>query len=337
MDDGSEQRLGSQASVRTVLSGLRAAAESTRLRVLALCAKADLTVSDLTEVLGQSQPRVSRHLKLMCESGLLERSQEGSWAFFRVARTGHGAPIAAALISLLPEDDGALARDLDRLEAVRRERAEAAAAYFRSNAAEWHRIRSLHVDDLEVERALVVAVPMHAGDALLDIGTGTGRVLELFGPSIGHGLGIDTSREMLALARANLDRAGLRHCAVRHADMYRLPLADRAFEAVVVHQVLHYAEHPERVIAEAARVLKVGGRLAVIDFAPHQLEELRRDHAHRRLGFPEDELVGWIEAAGLAVEPTLHLAGQPLTVSLWIARRAAEAVPLRRYGGGARP
>ncbi|MBI1775331.1 MAG: metalloregulator ArsR/SmtB family transcription factor [Proteobacteria bacterium] len=324
-------------SVQSVLGGLRAAAESTRLRVLSLCAEADLTVSDLTQVLGQSQPRVSRHLKLMCEAGLLERNQEGSWAFFRVARTGPGAAIATALNQLLPNDDEALARDHARLESIRQARAEAASAYFRANAAEWHRIRTLHVDDREVERALGGAVPMHGVDDLLDVGTGTGRMLELFGPRIARGLGIDTSREMLALARANLDRVGLRHCAVRHGDMYHLPLADRSFDAVIVHQVLHYAEHPERVIAEAARVVRPGGRLAVIDFAPHALEELRLDHAHRRLGFPEEEIAGWLAAVGLAPEPARNLVGQPLTVSIWIAKRPAETVALRRVGAGGRP
>jgi ArsR family transcriptional regulator len=325
----------SLASLPELLSGLKAAAETTRVRVLALCAQADLTVSDLTEVLGQSQPRVSRHLKLMCEAGLLERNQEGSWAFFRMARTGSGAALAAALIRLLPGDDGALARDHARLEAIRQARAEQASAYFRANAAEWHRIRSLHVDDREVERALVASLAMGKGDSLLDIGTGTGRMLELFGPKIAHGIGIDASREMLALARANLDRAGLRHCAVRLADMYRLPLADASFDAVVVHQVLHYAEHPDQVIAEAARVLRSGGRLAIVDFAPHGQDELRSKHAHLRLGFPDEEIQGWIAASGLAAETAQHLAGQPLTVSIWIGRRPAETVALRRTGTGA--
>lgn len=313
-----------------VLTILRAAAEPTRLRLLALLAEAEMTVSELTQVLGQSQPRVSRHLKLLAEAGLLERHQEGSWAFFRLVADGPAAALAKGLVAALPADDGTLQRDRARLEEIRRGRVEAAAAYFRVSAPEWHRIRSLHVDEAEVESALVRALEPTGKEGLLDIGTGTGRILELFGPKIARGLGVDASREMLALARANLDRAGLRHCSVRHADMYRLPLADHGFELVVIHQVLHYAERPDQATSEAARVLAPGGRLAIVDFAPHELEELRQAHAHRRLGFADAEIQGWLKSAGLAPEAPIHLAGGPLTVSIWIGRRPAEPQALRR-------
>lgn len=313
-----------------ILTVLRAAAEPTRLRLLALLAEAELTVSELTQVLGQSQPRVSRHLKLMGEAGLLERHQEGSWAFFRLVSEGAASGLARELVAALPAEDQTLQRDRVRLAEIRRARSEMASAYFRASAPEWHRIRSLHIDDREVESTLLRALEPDGRGGLLDIGTGTGRMLELFGSKIARGLGVDASRDMLAVARANLDKAGLKHCSVRLADMYTLPIADRSFELVVIHQVLHYAERPDRATAEAARVLAPGGRLAIVDFAPHDLEELRQDHAHRRLGFSDGEIQGWLKAAGLVAEPPIHLAGRPLTVGIWIGRRPAEPQSLRR-------
>ncbi len=305
-----------------LLAGLRAAAEPTRLRLLALCGRAELTVTELTQILGQSQPRVSRHLKLLCEAGLLERFREGAWAFYRLAQRGSAAPLAAHLVALLPADDPGLALDLERLEGVKRNRAAAAAEYFRDNAGEWNRIRSMHIDEAEVERAVLAALGEGPIGDYLDIGTGTGRLLELIGPRARHALGVDLSREMLAVARANLERAGLVHCSVRQADMYQLPLGSHAFDVITIHQVLHYLEDPATAIAEAARVLAPGGRLIVVDFAPHTLEDLRERHAHRRLGFREAEVLEWCAGAGLSARPAVHLPGQPLTVSVWAAERA---------------
>ncbi|HXZ02330.1 MAG TPA: metalloregulator ArsR/SmtB family transcription factor [Stellaceae bacterium] len=318
-----------------LLSGLRAAAEPTRLRLLVLCAQGELTVGELTEILGQSQPRVSRHLKLLCDAGLLDRFREGSWVFYR--RAEHGA-LARLLLELLPEADPTLALDRERLAQVQRQRAEQAAAYFRANAARWDRIRSLYIDEKEVEAALVRLLPTEELHDFLDIGTGTGRMLEIFGPRVERALGVDLSREMLAVARVNLERAALRNCSIRQADMYQLPLAGASFDAAVIHQVLHYAEHPAQVIAEAARVLRPGGRLVIVDFAPHALEFLRTEHAHRRLGFADAEMTLWCRAAGLEPETVRRLPGDPLTVSLWPARRraaaeAAAAAPARKAAG----
>lgn len=312
-----------------LLAGLRAAAEPTRLRLLALCAHAELTVSELTQILGQSQPRVSRHLKLLCEAGLLDRFREGTWVFYRLAQRDAGAELTRTIIDQVPPEDATLARDLARLEDVRRARAESAAAYFRANAPRWDRIRSLHIDDAEVEHRLLDMLPREGIEDLLDIGTGTGRMLELFAGRAERAVGIDLSREMLAVARANLDKAGLRNCLVRQGDMYQLPLPDQSFDAVIVHQVLHYADEPAEAIEEAARVLKPGGRLIVVDFAPHDLENLRSEHAHRRLGFRDDEIAGWAKAAGLETDPVVHLAGKPLTVGIWRAIRRAPAAPAR--------
>ncbi|MBX6369951.1 MAG: metalloregulator ArsR/SmtB family transcription factor [Rhodospirillales bacterium] len=302
-----------------VLAALRAVAEPTRLRLLAVCARGELTVSDLVQILGQSQPRVSRHLKLLCEAGLLDRFREGSWVFYRLAQT----PLAQLLSGLVPENDPTAALDAERLAAIKRARAEAAAAYFRANAARWDEIRSLHVDEREVEAALVRLLPDQGVRDLLDIGTGTGRMLELFGPRVQQAVGIDLSREMLAVARVNLERAGLRNGSVRQADMYQLPFPGGSFDAVVIHQVLHYAERPAAAIAEAARVLRPGGHLLVIDFLPHEVEQLRIEHAHRRLGFSDAEVSAWFAAAGIEGGEAVHLPGDPLTVAIWPGRRPA--------------
>ena len=213
-------------SLDSLLIGLRAAADASRLRLLAICAQGEWTVTELTQVLGQSQPRVSRHLKLLADAGLLERFREGSWVFYRRARAGTGARLARSLCRMLPADDPDLALDRQRLAAVRAARQEQAAQYFAAQAGRWDEVRSLYVDEAKVETALLGAFGEHPPRNLLDIGTGTGRVLQLFAPRIGFGLGIDLSREMLSVARANLDRTSLRNCQVRHGDMYHLPLPD---------------------------------------------------------------------------------------------------------------
>src|ERR1700683_2292446 len=280
---------------------LKAAGEATRLRILALIAEAELTVSDLTEILRQSQPGRSRHLRPLAEAGLVERFREGSWAFFRLGEHGSAADIARTLITRLDANDPIIARDRERLAAVRTARAAAAQTYFRGHAAEWDRIRKLHVADAAVEEAVRAALADKPIRALLDLGTGTGRMLELFAPDIERGIGLDLSLDMLALARTRLDRAGLRHCSVRHGDIYDLALPRDSFDVVIIHQVLHFLDDSARAIREAARVLRPGGRLLVVDFAPHDLEFLREEHAHRRLGFASEAVTQWLEAAGLDV------------------------------------
>src|SRR5579863_3944584 len=246
-----------------LLAALRAVAEPTRLRLLVLCARGELTVSELTRILGQSQPRVSRHLKLLCESGLLDRFREGSWVFYRLAEATPAAALARHLVAACGEDAPTIALDLQRLAAIKRQRADLARAYFRENAAQWDRIRSLYIDEREVEAALVDIIAAADPRDLLDIGTGTGRMLEVLAPRVERALGIDQSREMLASARVNLERAGLDNAVVRLGDMYQLPFADASFDAAIVHQVLHYADRPAAAIAEAARVLRPGGRLVI--------------------------------------------------------------------------
>jgi ubiquinone/menaquinone biosynthesis C-methylase UbiE len=308
-------------SVDDLLAALRAVAEPTRLRLLVLCSRGELTVSEVAQILGQSQPRVSRHLKLLCEAGLLDRFREGSWVFYRVGSGTTASALAQHLVALCGQGDATTTLDLQRLSAIKRQRAERAAAYFSENAPHWDRIRSLYVDEREVEAVLTEIVVAAAPRDLLDIGTGTGRMIEVLAPLVGQALGIDQSREMLAIARVNLERAGASNGMVRLGDMYQLPLPDASFDAVVIHQVLHYADRPAAAIAEAARVLRPNGLLIVIDFTPHLLEFLRIEHAHHRLGFADGEVAGWCQEAGLAPTPPRHLAGDPLTVAIWVAHR----------------
>jgi ubiquinone/menaquinone biosynthesis C-methylase UbiE len=304
---------------------LRAAGEPTRLRILALLGQAELTVSDLTDILRQSQPRISRHLRLLAQARLVDRHREGSWAFFRLADGGAGGDVARGLLARLDPHHPTIARDRERLAAVRAARAAAAQAYFRAHAAEWDRIRRLHVAEEAVEAAIREALADRPFRTLLDLGTGTGRMLELFGPTIERGLGIDLSVEMLAIARARLERAELRHCSVRQGDIYDLSALRDSFDVVIVHQVLHFLDDGARALAEAASALRPGGRLLVVDFAPHDLEFLRDEHAHRRLGFPAETVAQWMTGAGLDMVMHRTLAPEPssgglIAVSLWLAR-----------------
>jgi SAM-dependent methyltransferase/DNA-binding transcriptional ArsR family regulator len=307
----------------TVLAALRAVGERTRLRIVALLARGELTVSELAHVLGQSQPRVSRHLKLLVDAGLLERFPEGTSVFYRLAERGDQAALGRAVLDFLGADDPVLAGDRARLDAVRQARAAAAAAYFRAAAADWDRIRALHVDECEVERTMLDALGDGPLGDVLDVGTGTGRVLALLAPRTRRAVGIDLSPAMLGVARAALDPAAHPNVQVRHGDMYHLPFGHDAVDLVVFHQVLHYADDAAAAVAEAARCLRPGGRVLVVDFAPHQVEELRAEHAHRRLGFTDREVASWFRAVGLTPADPLRLPGDPLTVCVWLAHAPA--------------
>ncbi len=309
-----------------LLAALRAAAEPTRLRIIALLLEGELTVSELVHTLGQSQPRISRHLKLLTEAGLLTRHREGSWVFHRLAdfvnpnTRGTGAEVAAHLIDLLPKT-GTGSRDLECLAAVKQARDEKAAAYFDAIAESWDSLRSLHVDDSKVESVIGEWLGQTAIRSLLDIGTGTGRILEVLSPQIERGVGVDQSREMLAVARANLERGSCENCQVRQADLYRLPFAEADFDAAVIHQVLHYLDDPGTAIKEAARVLSPGGRLVVVDFQSHTMENLRDAYNHRYLGFSEGNISTFFTQAGLTPINTTRLAGSELIVGVWLAEK----------------
>ena len=313
--------------METLLAGLRAAGEQTRLRILAVLAHSELTVTELTRVLGQSQPRVSRHLKLLCEAGLLDRSQEGAWAFYRLADQGEGARIAHALLELLPRTDTTTSADMTRLEQIKTEHAEAAARYFTDHARQWDFIRGLYSEDARVEQAMLEAVDKGELRQLLDLGTGTGHILKLFSQRTQAALGIDSSHEMLKVARADLESANLPHCQVRYGDIYRLNIEPGSVDLVTIHHVLHFLDEPALAVREAARTLRPGGLLLVVDFAPHKLEILHTEHAHRRLGFKSSEVKTWCAEAGLdklqvrKFEAAGQANGVPLSVYLWTAQQ----------------
>ena len=306
----------------------QALADPSRLRILALLRSMELSVGELAQLLGQSQPRVSRHVRILADCGLVTRRKEGSWVFLMLTDADRAAPLFDAVDRWGgTEAQAQFAADIGRLEAVRADRAEAAARYFALHAGTWDNIRSLHVAESQVEQAIADALGDGPIGRLVDIGTGTGRMIELFGREAQQSIGIDRSSEMLRLARVKLEAAGI-SSSLRQGDMYALPLDDRAADTVIIHQVLHYAHSPAAAIEEAARVLAADGRLLVVDFAAHEREELRERDAHIRLGFEDEVMGGWFAAAGLEIDQVQHLEGGELTVTLWRGIKAA--IPQRR-------
>lgn len=310
---------------------LRALADPTRLRIMRLLAHMELAVGELAQVLGQSQPRVSRHVRILCDAGLAERRKEGAWVFLRSAIGEHRAPplgaAAARLLAMAERDDAAFAarcaEDRRHLSAIRSARVASAASYFARHAAEWDTLRSLHTPDGPVEDALAAALDGGSLGALLDVGTGTGRIAQLFAPRADHVTALDNSPEMLRIARARLQDRPADQIELVQGDFGALPFAPASFDTVLFHQVLHYAQEPEAVLAEAARVTRPGGRVAVVDFAAHDREDLRSQHAHARLGFSDEQMLALLSTAGFAAAPPVALPGKPLTVKIWTGQRAA--------------
>jgi ubiquinone/menaquinone biosynthesis C-methylase UbiE/DNA-binding transcriptional ArsR family regulator len=315
---------------------LRALSDITRLRIMCLLAHMELAVGELALVLGQSQPRVSRHVRILCDAGLADRRKEGSWVFLRAAIGADRAPpMGAAVARLLAiaenDDPGFAARVLEdrrHLAAIRAGREATAASYFARHADEWDTLRSLHSPDEPVEAALAAALGTGPLGALLDIGTGTGRMAELFAPQSAHVTAFDKSPEMLRIARARLQHLSADSLDLVQGDFTQLPFGDASFDTLLIHQVLHYAQAPEIVLAEAARVTRARGQIAIIDFAAHDREELRTQHAHARLGFSDEQVLALLSDAGFASAPPVAIPGHPLTVKIWTAQRLdARAAP----------
>ncbi len=304
-----------------LLSALKAAGEETRLRILALFRTGELTVTELVSVLRQSQPRISRHLRLLCEAGLLERHREGTWIFYRLADGGKKAELVKSVMQYIPYSDQTLQHDQERLATVRKEREKKAARYFNENAANWDQIRSLYVPEKQVEEYLLKVTQDIKIDDLLDVGTGTGRMLELFSDRAKRGTGIDLSREMLAVARSHLEMKNIQNMQVRQGDMYDLALKDKSMDLVLFHQVLHFADDPLAAIRETSRILRIGGSAVIVDFLPHTLEKLRDEHEHRRLGFSTDEVTEWCNAAKLKIKSTEIMRGSELDIAIWVASK----------------
>ena len=300
-----------------LLSALAAAADPTRLRLLSLASRGTYCVNDFCDILGQSQPRLSRHLRLLCEAGLLDRIREGANAWFTLAG-GDSGLLCRDILRRLPANDAQLAADQRQASRVLAERARTASAKFQKQGADWDEMRALDLPAAEVEDALLSVLPGGGIRRLLDIGTGTGRLLELLAPRVQAGLGIDASSSMLALARVRLARADLSHCSVRQADMYALALPDAAYDLVLLQMVLHYADDPAQALGEAARVLAPGGRLIVVDLATHGRTDLRERMAHRALGFSEMEMTTLLSGAGLGMDEPISVAA-PLPIRIWPA------------------
>lgn len=307
------------------LAVLKAAAEETRFRILVLLQNGELSVSDLTDILGQSQPRISRHLKLLVDAGLVRRYREGSWAFFSLADGSGVARLLRPMLECLDASSKTLANDRGRLVSVREQRAQAAQNFFSRLAPEWDRVRSLHASQHAVEDAIFKILGDKPINNLLDLGTGTGHMLQLLGPKASRVVGLDASHAMLSVARANLESAGLSGIELRQGDINVLPFERNEFDLVVLHQVLHYLDDPARAIREASRLLSPGGRLLIIDFASHNLEFLREEQAHRRLGFSKEQMTGWLAEAGLDCADAIDLMPPEkidgkLIVSLWLGQ-----------------
>ena len=323
-------------SLAQLVTQLRAAGEITRARILALLAHGELSVGELAQVLNQSQPRLSRHLKFLTGAGLIERLPEGAWVFYRLPAGGGARALVDMLIASIDPKDAELKRDLDRLRDVKGERAEAAGQYFARVADEWDRLRALHYAEADIEKAVLAAAGAGPFDLVVDFGTGTGRMLTLFAGKARRVEGIDLSHQMLTVARSKLEEAGVANASVRHGDATASPYADNAANLVIIHQVLHFLDDPGRALIEAARVLGPGGRLIVVEFAPHTLEHLRAEHAHRHLGVSEADMARWADRAGLTVKAAKTF-GAPngekgISVMVWSAesKKAVHAAPGKR-------
>ena len=317
--------------LKALLDVAKATAEESRIRILSVLRHGELTVTDLTEILGQSQPRVSRHLRVLVEAGVVTKQREGTRSFFRCVDHSDRAQLVGAVLAAVDDDDPVVSADRARLEAVRARRINVASDYFERIAPIWDQERSLHASSEAVEAAVVDLVGDRPTHTVLDVGTGTGRMLQLFADRAVRVVGLDSSHSMLAIARANLEQLGATGWELRQGDVYSPPLERSSFDLVVVHQVLHYLEDPGRALVEAGRLLAPDGRMIVVDFAPHQHEFLRQA-AHRRLGFAHEYLDQLFDQAGLDctrvidIEPPTDIDG--LTVTVWLAhdRRLIEQI-----------
>ena len=306
-----------------ILGAIRAVGERTRLRILFLLSHGELTITELTLILNQSQPRVSRHVKVLSDAAVVERIREGSWVFLRLSEKGRAAALSHAIVDIISAEDEVARNDLSRLERIREARALKAMRYFESNAENWDKIRSLHTSETDVEKLMLEIIGDDQVSNYLDIGTGTGRILELIAQNAKRAVGIDMSHEMLAIARNKMETAGHSHVQVRHGDLYTLPLDDASIDLITIHQVLHFLDDPAAAIAEARRVLMPGGRIVIVDFAPHDLEFLREEQAHHRLGIKQDQMHDWAIETHLVISrhetlPPDFDIDRGLTVSLWL-------------------
>ena len=309
----------------------RALADPTRLRILRLLEAMELAVGEVAQVLAQGQPRVSRHIGILCDAGLAERRREGSWVFLRAlsgdgdSLTGRIAHVLAQAETCDPEFAAICEGDRRRLAEIRERRESEAESYFAKHAHDWDELRRMHSADEAIEAALTRVLGKGSLGSLLDIGTGTGRMAEILAERAERIVALDKSLAMLKVARAKLQHLPADRVELVQGDFASLPFEDGRFDTVLFHQVLHFAHSPAAVVAEAARVLRPGGRIAIVDFAAHQNESLRERHAHARLGFGDEQMARLLGDAGFAPHDPIALEDGELVVKIWIAERGGAA------------
>jgi ubiquinone/menaquinone biosynthesis C-methylase UbiE/DNA-binding transcriptional ArsR family regulator len=304
-----------------LIKALKAAGEPTRLRILAALSQYELTVTELVSLLAQSQPRVSRHLKLLLEAGLVSRFQEGSWVFQRLNESN----LTAQITAMIDLGDPTLKQDVERLGRIKVENARRATDYFAANAGDWDQVRIMVGSDQKIENAMRKTIGNRVFENMVDMGTGTGRIVEIFSDRASKITGYDSSQEMLKLARTKFEQAGLSHCQARLGDITALPTTTASADLITIHQVLHYLDSPFAVIEEARRLLMPGGLILVVDFAKHQHEFLRTEHAHRRLGFADSEVQFWCDNNALDLKHSQKITHNDsrygLDVMLWVLQQ----------------
>jgi len=273
-------------SFDNLLPRLRAIAEPSRLRLLAVLARGEFSVSELTEILGQSQPRVSRHLKLLDDSGLLERFREQHWIYYRVPVETNGGRLARLLLEQLDADDAVLAGDLERVQRVLAARGGRGAAG----------------EDVAAETSGGEIVPLIAAElgeqgleSLLYFGQAPDAVLAGLGSRARRVVGMNASRHLVQRARAVLHSAGLNHCVLQQGELAALPQPADSFDVVLIDRVLATADRPAAALQEAARVLRPGGRMVLVE--DFDALERRTPDAN-----PLAVLRGWLAEAGLACD-----------------------------------
>ena len=301
-----------------------------RLRILALLSQGELTVSELVQILGLSQPRVTQYIKSLEQVGIVERMREGSWVFSRLKRGQQAnSAILAATLAALAGENALLDSDRDSLNKVRDDRSRQAEAFFASVANDLDQLGHEYLPQADIETALLSLVPGQEFSRMVDLGTGTGGMLKLFAPHIRSGVGVDDSVEMLRVARHTLSDDAYMHISIQQADLQDAPLKDGAADLVTLHQVLHFLEEPARAVNEAARLLVDDGHLLITDFALHDFDSYHEKYSHRRLGFSDQDMHQLLSDYGFELDQVRTLpASGPTTpdVKIWHAIKTSNAL-----------
>ena len=299
-----------------------------RLRILALLSRGELTVSELVQILNLSQPRVTQYIKSLETAGIIERLKEGSWVFSRIRRGNEAiSALVATTLATLPAHDPILTADLRRLEDVRAERSVAAEAFFANVANDTGTLGDEYIPKANIESMLRKMAGKGPFEYMVDLGTGTGRMLEVFADRVTRGSGIDNNVHMLKVARHKLAKNNYNHIRVRQGDLNSTPLESELADLVTLHQVLHYLDDPQSAIIEAARLLTRNGIILIADFETHDQDEFRYEYAHRRLGFDDNDIEDWLAGAGLSLTrvETIKTQSSRPNVKIWLGETRISA------------